>query len=68
MLTYFIGGCLNAHTTWPINIFKIEQTLCILEKNIEFQELCKQAPPTEEVHVQQGKTHANFSSISNLKY
>ena len=63
MLRYFTCRCLDAHSTQPINIFKFEQKVCTLEQSIEFQNLCKQPPPTEELHVQQGKHTPNSQGI-----
>ena len=44
MLRYFTGGCLNAHSTQPVNNFKFEQKVCALEQSIGFQNSCKISP------------------------
>ena len=53
----------DACSTQPINIFEFEQKVCTLEQSIEFQNLCKQALPTEELHVQQGKHSPHLQCI-----
>ena len=63
MLKYFTGRCLDAHFTQPVNIFEFKQKICTLEQGIEIPNLCKQAPPTEELHVQQGKHTPNSQCI-----
>ena len=68
MPRYFAGGCLEAHSIQPVNIFEIEQKFCTLEKNIEFQNVYKQAPPTEELHMQQGKHTLISQCISSFLF
>ena len=60
ILRYFTGGCQDAHFTQPVNIFEIEQKICTLEQNIEFQ---KKPHPMKKLHVQQGKHKPNSQSV-----
>ena len=49
MLRYFTGRCLDACSTYPINIFEFGLKICDLEQNIEFQNSYIIGLPTEEL-------------------
>ena len=64
MLWYFTGGCIDAHSTQPVNIFTIHIKLQVLEQNIGFKNSYEINPAsTEELHVQQGKQTPNLQCI-----
>ena len=66
LLKYFVYEHLNAHSIYPINIFKIRSKLCILELNIVFWHLVNKPSWCRELHMQQGKHTTNLQYIHHF--
>ena len=68
-LDIFSGGCLNACSIKPVNIFNIKQKFCILEQNIDFR-FCKQTLNEQQcLMCNMGNTHKNTSlSVGILQF